>query len=359
MQCLDELTLKVSCEISLLSSDNLSEYIMRYKLEFALFWLLAIVLAYLVGVRDVSVGADTSSYQNIFFSISSCQCLGEHEVGFGAFSLLVSYLSRASEFFFFSISILIFWLLYLACKGVKDYCNWQEQKYFLIWTMSFFLINPLFLQANINALRHGVAAMLLVVAFTSFSRKANINAVIFYVLSVLFHYSSILLAPFLLIFLLPVRYLLPAAVVIYAVLFAVYILGWSEYLVFLYAPDIYKFVSEYGYTVSSRYDTGIRFDFALFTSFILFFAALLLAVSRRNTRAFFARLFSCAIVSTYPFFVLGWGFFSNRYLYAGWIVAWFIIGALMFDFFRGYKSVGAASVIALAASTLVFVIGVV
>lgn len=108
-----------------------------------------------------------------------------------------------------------------------------------------------------------------------------------------------------------------------------YVLGFSKSFVAFF-PQIYFFVADYGTLANNveRLKTGVRVDFAVFTLMLLWLVSFFTKLSAIKNDTFILRLFCYASASTIPFFMLGWGYYSNRYLFT----AWFLILIMLLSF---------------------------
>src|SRR5690606_113557 len=92
--------------------------------------------------------------------------------------------------------------------------------------IAFLLLSNWFFAATNNALRQGMSLVVLYAALGFLVNKKYFLSFILYALSVSFHYSTILMAPFLVLFMRDIN--LKYYVVLFFVLAIMYYLGWNE-----------------------------------------------------------------------------------------------------------------------------------
>lgn len=303
------------------------------------FSLVVLLLTTAIAIRDPSIGADTQTYTNKFLGGVACKCIGESEIGFEAFLYPMYLLSFSPELIFFTISLLIFILIFYNSKKIVDSFSMELEsknnyKYY-ITVFSIFIMVPVVIQIHINAIRQGISALFFLLSFLYLLEESKKKSLLYLIISISFHYSAFLVLPFYILFLyskVRVNVTFSVATFLFLLLSIIYVLGLSEEVVkyfstLLHLP-VWEAVSTYG--EGSSYRVGVRYDFYLFTLMLLL-PVFFLSLSNRNIRTYFIFL----VVSTIPFLLLGWGAYSNRYIFNVWL--YIPLGVLSFFVLRFKK----------------------
>lgn len=308
----------------------------KYDIIVTIVAIFLIVLSFQVGHRSLNSGADTYSYVRSYLETSWCQCQGSRELGFELFSILFAKIGAGSEEFLTALSLISFSLLLYFSHSMSDdlvhsgmitqWARWGVML-FLVGVM---LISPMTLSAQLNGLRQGISAFALSVFVFEMSRRNRIHSFFFAMIAIAFHYSAALYILSILAVSIAAPLLNPRRVMLVVVaFFALYVSGLSEVIVRIALPPVYDFVNNYGLDVAYRLRSGIRVDFAIFTISILALAYFLLQRTPEQMRTKYGAYFSLAATSSIPFFLLGWGFFSNRYLFTTWILLVALVGTIL------------------------------
>jgi len=83
------------------------------------------------------------------------------------------------------------------------------------------------------------------------------------------------------------------------------------------------------YTATSRFDAGVRIDFAVFSIFWYLLPYLLAPMINVQYRQRILDSTAVYLVMLLPFFAVGWGYFSNRYLLPAWLAVSLILAAIL------------------------------
>ncbi|MDA7088505.1 EpsG family protein [Pseudomonas sp. SA3-5] len=281
---------------------------------FTLF-LFFLTLSVFVGTRDVSVGADTANYAGFFNDI-------EHVIDVSRFEPLFKYLTYGiglitdSHEWYFMIVFLIFNFFYLYFYScVSDKNKWLEGCFILIGLM---LSSSWYVVATTNGLRQGLSLPILYLSILFFYKRRFIPSALFFLVSLGFHKAVILALPFFcLVFLRPLFVFL--AFIVSAVL---YFFGVTEVLVRvvsgLLSISLYDDIANY----SSGSNNWVGFQAAFFLYTI--FWACLFYFSRCHVKDLYLEgyiaLWKFYCVLMMPYFFFGFGAYSNRYAFIGWLL---------------------------------------
>jgi hypothetical protein len=185
-------------------------------------------------------------------------------------------------------------------------------------TTCLFLLSPLFVSAQINALRQGMAALSLLIMVIHFSEGRRRVALLWAGAAISLHYTSVM-------YIATLSFMAVSIWILLGILFAsflLYVTGFTQSLVaaassFTGLP-LYQMLMDYG--SRAEYTTGIRLDFAIASMLFLIIAVVIKRLSPQNVKQrldLLARVYMCFII---PFFWLGWGAFSDRYAYTAWFM---------------------------------------
>ncbi|MFC5436374.1 EpsG family protein [Rhodanobacter umsongensis] len=281
------------------------------------------VTAIVVSLRAINVGTDTRVYAGVFLGMRDSLLVTRFEPGFLA-------LTRAASATGMSVAgyqaTLFAALLAGSAVAARRYWTYLDSNRsfltFLTAVLLFLFVSPMFVNAAINAVRQGLAAPLVFAALLAFHQRKWRSFALLGAAASSLHYSSLVylsVAPVLLLSLRRQR-------IIAGLAFLAYCSGLTMMAVRVAVPAVYSDVMNYH--ADAVYRAGIRYDFALFS---LFWYLLPFIASRTIRSPFSERIKQSAAVymaMVLPFFLVGWGNYSNRYLLPPWVAASFIVAAV-------------------------------
>lgn len=279
---------------------------------------------WIVGTRSLETGTDTSVYASFFESLGHTAVQTRLEPGF----TLVTYALRQLGFSVVGYQVALFALLLLIAfvasrKYFRHIGGDRGFVMFLSASLMMLFASPMFMNGSINAVRQGLAALLVFSALLSFQRRQWWSFASFGALATSFHLSSLMylaMAPVLLFGARTLRYLAAAA-------FLIYVSGLSMKLVEAAVPPLYAFVMQYAY--NPDYRSGVRIDFAVFSMFWYLLPNMLAPLIREPYRSRIVESAAVYLAMVLPFFVVGWGSYSNRFLLPAWLSASLILAAVV------------------------------
>jgi hypothetical protein len=277
----------------------------------------------LVALRDIDVGTDTGVYASVFLAMRNGLIATRFEPGFLLITAALSAtgISVAAYQGFLFLTLLA--TIVLATRYYHDYLE-GESAYltFLTASLLFLFLSPLFMNASINAVRQGLASLLVFAALLAFYQRQWRNFFLFGVLATSFHYSSVLYLVFAPALLLNSRTLRVVGIVA----FLAYCSGLTMLVIRVALPAVYTFVM--AYDASSIFRSGVRLDFAAFSFFWYGLPYVVARMVREPVRERIIRSTAIYLVMLLPFFLVGWGSFSNRYLLPAWMSASLVVAAI-------------------------------
>jgi hypothetical protein len=296
----------------------------RAMLSMLLLLAVCTVATIMVGSRSIDVGTDTHVYAGFFLSAQHGPVNTRLEPGFVILTLLAG--ATGMSVVGYQATLFVVLLAGVVFAARRYYAYLDSTRGFLTFlsaVMLFLFVSPVFVNASINTVRQGLATPLVIAALLSFHHHKWRSFVLFGAVASSLHYSSLLYLAFAPVLLLSLR----KQRIIASVGFLAYCSGLSMVVVRAAVPAVYNDVMNYH--VDAVYRAGVRYDFALFS---LFWYLLPFMASRLVRAPFSERIKQSAsvyMVMVLPFFLLGWGNFSNRYLLAPWVAASFLVAAMV------------------------------
>ena len=287
-------------------------------------WLLLVALfgCWLVGSRSLEIGSDTETYAGFFESLDQGVPDTRLEPGFAYLSYVLRLLGLGVPGYQAVLFALLLLGVAIAVRiNHRAFPPTQAYATLLCASLLWLFVSPMFVNASINAIRQGLAAPLVFAALLCFQQRRWWGFAVLGAVAASLHVSSLLYlacAPALLLRTTALR-------AVAALAFVAYISGVSMKVVGAVSPTLYTTVMEY--TANDNYRAGVRIDFAVFS---VFWYVLVLAVSpwvQPAARKPLQDAASAYLVMLLPFFVIGWGYFSNRYLLPGWLAVSLILAA--------------------------------
>ena len=276
-----------------------------------------------VGIRGIDIGTDTYNYAMFFTSMRDGLVATRFEPGFVFFTRALSATGLSVTGYQMMLFAVLLLTVIVAARHYFDYLD-SERGYltFLVAGLMFLFFSPMFVNASINAVRQGLAALLVFTALLAFHRRQWRGFIVYGVLASCFHYSSLLYLAFAPMLLLNVRLLRVVA----AVAFLAYCLGLTMIVVSVISPFVYNAVMDY--SLSATYRAGVRIDFAVFSIFWYVLPFIMAPMVRKPFDKRIADSTAIYLVMVLPFFVLGWGNFSNRYLLPAYLATSLMVAAI-------------------------------
>lgn len=277
---------------------------------------------WVVGGRPLHIGEDTETYAAFFDALGAGLPETRLEIGF----VYLSYALRRLGLGLQGYQTALFALMLLAAAVAvrinhRRFPPTVAYPTLLCASLMLLFISPMFVNASINAVRQGLAAPLVFAALLCFQQRRWVGFAILGAVAASLHTSSLLY-----LLCAPALLLKPNLLRTVALLACLaYVAGLTMKVVSIGLPSLYTTVMEY--TANDNYRAGVRIDFAVFT---LFWYLLMLGVApwvRAEARRALADAASVYLVMALPFFMIGWGYFSNRYLLPAWMAMSLILAA--------------------------------
>lgn len=278
---------------------------------------------WVVGTRPLDIGTDTSVYAGFYETLGHTSIQTRLEPGFVFFSWIISKLGVGVVGYQVSLFALLLLIAVVACRKYFNYIDGRGFMVFLAAAFMMLFASPMFMNGAINAVRQGLAALLVFTALLCFQRRQWWQFLLFGGLASSLHTSSLMYlacAPALLVSARSLRWLAALA-------FGLYVSGLSMKLVQGLVPSLYSFVQEYA--ANPDYRSGVRIDFAVFSIFWYVLPHMLAPLIREPQREMIVRSSAIYLVMVLPFFAVGWGSYSNRFLLPAWLSASLIVAAII------------------------------
>lgn len=289
-----------------------------------------IILAFAIGFRPLFVGADTLGYSTYYDRLYFDSVPRGFEYFFDLFSAFFTLFTPTVGYFFTFLCLINFILIGFLASKISDYLAMESSgKIIFLLLICCFSLSPFFYSIEVNVIRHGTAILCLFLFYLLLLCRANPLALLLTAIFALGFHKTTILYLFLTVLVFLSYTVISNAVFILAFF---YVSGLSTKAILLFSKvssiNVYEKINQYG--LNTGYSSGNRFDFAFFTIFsgLMFFIIakyLLNGLSQKK----FLQLLKIYWILTIPFFLLGFGSFSDRYL----LPAWLYLSVLMAVFF--------------------------
>ncbi len=296
----------------------------RWGLTALLLLAVAVFGCWLVGTRPLEIGTDTRVYARFFEGLGHGPIETRLEPGFVAVSYLSSRLGLTVTGYQTALFALMLLTVWVSTRKYFNYLG-DTRGYltFLSASLMLLFLSPMFVNASINAIRQGLAALLVFSALLSFQRRQWLQFVLYGAVACSLHISSALYLAFA-----PTLLLRPTALrYIGAIGFLVYCTGLSRLIVQSLTPGFYALVMEHA--ANTEFRSGTRIDFAVFAAFWYVLPLLASPLMKSPYKERIQQSMAVYLVMVLPFFAIGWGYFSNRYLLSAWLSASLILAAVV------------------------------
>jgi len=298
------------------------------------FILLSVLISIFTGVRSTGVGTDTEAYITYFYQSSIADGFyNRHEIGFSLLMQLFAKTISSVEVFFSFVAFTITLAYLHTFRKVYSKCFFDKFPSTSVMTIFFSLLlfSSWYITSTTNGLRQGLSLVFLYWAIVELFYSSKIIKFIFlYVVAISFHYSALLIFPFLFL-----HYLRFGHVFFIWVMVALgYIAGLNELAVKILSEilnlPVYAYVKYYSLEKGSENLGGGLYEGFIISFFLytLFWPVLLLFVLKIKS-SFKSKLASTEniyillkiyLLLSLVYFIMGFGPFSNRYALFSWLL---------------------------------------
>lgn len=294
-----------------------------------MFFVLSVVffiLSLVVGNRDLNVGADSFNYAGFFYGFISNGSVGRFEPGIQFLAIFASFFSSKHQFFFSLIYLIISFLLAGSFYNLYILDRTRSEQFLsLLVFIGILFFSSWYFTSVANGLRQGVSLGFLYFSISFYMRDKKAASVFLYVLSVFFHISSFMLMPFIILFIWLNRE--KVIFIIFSILALCYPSGVNELIVKFFSDlvglSIYndiKFYAQIDSLDGAVLWSGFQLNLFLYTVFWYLFPFVLnLYLSCFKERELVFKFLSIYAVLSMPYFVFGFGGFSNRFAFIAWL----------------------------------------
>lgn len=300
--------------------------------------ILGIIVSALIGLRSSDVGRDTVSYISYFSDSVVYGVIDKFEFGFSYLLYFISNTINSVDFFFFIIALIItscyiifFYKLYL--KLFKPHRS-SVGRYIIFFTI--LLFSSWYYTLTTNGIRQGVSiAFIYLALYYLFYEQKKVKFIIISLLAISFHLSAIVILPIFLFYKTRFRLVFIAWVLSGIGYFTSTNELFIEWISIKFNLPIYQLVKFYAVERGEQPGDGLYYGFDLkFFIYTIFWPLLLLILSKwksqsksyeLNKKEVFV-LIKIYFFLSIPYFLLGFGAFSNRFA----VLSWFLIPVLQF-----------------------------
>lgn len=298
----------------------------RVMLGLILVFVAIVVVDFTVATRG-DIGTDTSQYAGFFEALSHRGAIpSRFEPVFYYLSVVLAATGMSFVSYLSILFLVMMGTVVVATRRYHEYLQ-SSTRYmtFLVAALLFLFISPVMSNATINVVRQGLASLLVFTALLAFHQRQWRAFVLWALLATGFHYSSLLY-----VFFAPVLLFKPKLQRIIGIAaFLAYCSGLTMVLVRVLVPGVYTAVMSYD--ASSTFRAGVRLDFAVFSLFWYLLPFVVAPLVREPVRDRINRSTAIYLVLMLPFFAVGWGNFSNRYLLPAWLSVSLMLAAICCD----------------------------
>lgn len=309
-----------------------------------------IVSSFAIGFRSFDVGTDTAQYIRHFnTSIETNHIVDNFEIGFSLLMYVAGKISNDYRVFFTLVALIIsITYIYLFSKIFFDNKDRKYLNYTDIAMICFLMfISSWYFAFTTNGLRQGIALPILYLSLYYFVfEKKKIKSIVYFSLSLIFHVSGLLFTPFILLLNKKRLYIW----FLWLLLLIGYFLGTNEVLVKMISDymglPLYKVIKYYavvrGENPESSLYHGFDLRFVLYTAFWPIIGELSIILRKKNMvddLFVLKNIIKIYITMNLPYFLFGFGGFSNRYA----AMSWFLVPILQFGILKhsNLKLIGA------------------
>ena len=279
------------------------------------FILFTFFVSYKVANRDLFAVDDTIVYVQNFLYRTSLNDF-HYEFLFDFLTFIIRWFTSNYIVYFFILNVILNSILFFLTKKVAKIANINEF-YFSSIFFSFCFFSSWYYVAAANGLRQGLSLAFLYLFFIYFSfNKNKIFSFLFLLCSIFFHYSSILILPFIILIKLSLNKLF-ILIVFFGLL---YFLGINEKIVLFISNitgiPLYASIKDYIEDVDA-YRYGFQLDLFLYSfilSCIFYFFSNYFFINNLVLR----KLVKIYYVLLLPYLFFGFAAFSNRYGLFAW-----------------------------------------
>lgn len=277
-------------------------------------WALALLL---VAVRSDNVGTDTANYREYFNLYASSEWRSNLEIGFDILLRAVASVTDRPEVFFGVVFIVVaIFLMRTVSLATAEVV--ERHKLFLpVLFAGLLLASSWFNVATLNGLRQGMSLSVLYYAVHLICRDKKALGGIFILLALSFHDSTIFAVGSLALLTLSARWVFA----IFYVSASLYAAGIYERLVSIFSRltgvGLYDAIETYAKGVNLW--RGFQMDLFAYTIFWPTLYILASFAIRQDYRPYVYRSISIYCALCMPYFILGFGSFSNRFALMAWL----------------------------------------
>lgn len=316
------------------------------------FIFISTIISFVVANRDLNIVADSLNYANNFAYKNNFTL--KYEFLFDFLTFLVRLFTDSYIIYFFILNFILNFLIFKNLKLISKLFYFNEI-YFFIFSICVFIFSSWYYVVSSNGLRQGLALVLAYYAILSFFLYNNVaKSFLVFVSSCLFHYSNILLVPFIFLFKVRLNYLF-FIVNLFGVFYSI---GVNETVVktlsTILGLPIYDSIKYYAEDGDSSYRYGFQVDLFIYTiGFVYLYFFIGKIIFKDNL--FFEKIIKFYYVCVLPYFFFGFAAFSNRYGIISWFFGVFINCLIIYTLLkRGKKGVFELALISIIFLSMLF-----
>jgi hypothetical protein len=275
---------------------------------------------FLLAARDFIVGTDTLSYMEIFNAITKYDYYSRFGFAYVLINKVSFFIHESYRFFLFFVGgIITASCCAVFLRGVKENPLTSKFWYSILIFFGVLFLSDWYLVGTTNSFRQGLSLPFLYLSLSYLSDRKVRYSIFYFLISISLHHSSLLILP---VFILTFFNHRSVFFIFFTLAFS-YVLGLNEFIVKVISDfsglGVYEKIKYY----SGSYGLwiGLQIDLFLYTIFwpIMICFGLFFKIFddfgfdavRRANRTY--------MILALPYFIFGFGDFSNRYAYICWL----------------------------------------
>jgi len=286
---------------------------------------LMLVVAIITASRDFSIGTDTENYISFFMSVIEGGETKQKPI-MTLFAQLVKVFSADPRIYLGLLSLMFAFIYMRAVREAVVSYRLTANEFLVVigGVLAFLFWSNWYVVASINGLRQGLSEAFLYLSIMFFLQHKYWMFSVFFAVAVLTHFAMLLVLPF--IWLLKLKDNSCFVIVLSTAI--AYLLGLNELVVSLlssiFGLGVYESILDYG--SGSGLWLGLQWDHFLYSIFWLFVFIFFRRYIQNRFKDTYLNIVKVYAFLLMPYFVFGFGGFSNRYAFIAWLFIPFVQG---------------------------------
>ncbi len=302
-----------------------------YFVSICFFIFMTSIISTFVSLRDISLVEDNIYYINNFLSKTSFDYF-RYEFLFELITLLIRRLTDSYILYFFIINVILNSTLFFLGRDISNFYK-MKYEFYIPLLFAFLILSSWYYSSATNGLRQGLSLSIVYLALVNLVLYNRLKTfLLLAVLACFFHYSTLLLIPFIFFYKLELKKLF----FLVTLIATGYILNINELVVKslsnTFNISLYQSIKNYVES-SDAFRYGFQIDLFLYTFGLSLFYYLFAITFFKNVKDF-NLIVKIYLILTIPYYLFGFAAFSNRYGVISWFFSVFINSTIFYFLFR-------------------------